>query len=91
MEDRPMNEYEGALFDALMTLTRAIVTGQTTRAALAALYRELAKSADDLGRGNWSATLELLASIAESDTFYTIPRPPLTVIEGGKTEPENSN
>jgi hypothetical protein len=37
-----MNEYEAALFNALMILTRAITRGETDRAVFAASFRESA-------------------------------------------------
>ena len=84
-DDRPMNEYEGALFDALMVLTRAITSGEIDRSSLAASFRETAKMQSDLGRKNGSAVMEFLARQAEGDRSYTV-RPPFFVIDGGKDE-----
>jgi hypothetical protein len=80
-----MNEYEAALFGGLMIAIRAIAHGKV--ATLAADLRESAKQDVDQGFKNAAATLEILAQIAEADTYYTIPRPPLTVIKGRKNRP----
>jgi hypothetical protein len=87
--DRPMNEYESALFGGLMMVIRAIAHGKL--ATLPVDLREAAKQDADQGFKNAAAILEMLAQIAEADTYYTIPKPPLTVIRGGKTDPEKSN
>ena len=84
-----MNEYEAALFSGLMIVIRAMAHGKV--ATLAADLREAAEQDANQGFKNAAATLEMLAQIAEADRYYTIPRPPLTVIKGGKTDPENSN
>jgi hypothetical protein len=92
MDDRPMNEYEAALFGGLMIVIRAIAHGKI--GTLAADLREAGKEDTEQGFKNAGATLEILAQIAEADTYYTIPRPhrpPFTVIQGGKDDPENSN
>lgn len=88
MTDRPMTEYEGALFDALIVLTRAIAKGETTREGLAAKFREGAAMEAELNRKNGAATLEILARIAEADRFYSVQpvRAPFEVIDGGKSD-----
>jgi hypothetical protein len=83
--DRPMNEYEGALFGGLMILTRAVAHRKLD--SLAADLRHAAKTDADQGYKNAAATLDMLAQIAEADTYY-VPKSPFTVIKGGKTDPE---
>ena len=85
MTDRPMNEYEGALFDAIAVLSKAVADGVFDRAAIASRYREVAQWEKDAGRKNGEATLELLARLTEEDRMYTA-RPPFTVIDGGKSD-----
>jgi len=91
MEDRPMNEYESAVFAGLMIVIRAIAHGKVE--TLAADFRESAKSDYNQGRKNAGATLEMLARIAEEDRYYVPSKPPypFQVIKGGKDDPENSN
>ncbi len=81
--ERPMNEYELALFSAVMTLTKAVVALGANRTALAASFRESTSLAKDRKREDEAAVLNFLADLAEHDVFYT-PRPPFTVIDGGK-------
>ena len=92
MDDRPMNEYEAALFGGLMITVRAIAHRKI--GTLAADLREMAKDDAEQGYKNAAATLEMLAQIAETDTYYFPKppfRPPFTVIKGGKGDPEKSN
>jgi hypothetical protein len=88
--DRPMNEYEGALFDALLALTRAVASGKTSRSDLAAIYRGSAQDEEGLGHSNGAAVLRMLADITEADTYY-VPKPSFRVMPGGKTGPKSSN
>jgi hypothetical protein len=87
--DRPMNEYEAALFAALMVLVQAMAKGETDKTALVKHLRSAAKTYTNLGHKSGAAVLEMLASVTEDDTAY-IPKPPFTVIEGGKKN-EDSN
>lgn len=83
--DRPMNEYEGALFSALMVLTTSIARGETDRPTLAANFREAAKDSAGDDRKNASAVLEILGNLAEADRFFR-PKSPFSVIDGGKVD-----
>ena len=47
-ENRPMNANEGALFSALMALTKAIAHGETDRVGLAAAFRDAAAEEKEL-------------------------------------------
>jgi hypothetical protein len=80
-----MNEYEGALFAAVMVLTKAIVEGVSDRAAIASRYREAAKDETEFRRKNGAATLEILARLTEADRLYTT-RTPFSIIDGGKDD-----
>ena len=85
--DRPMNEYEGALFSAMIVLTQTVAHLLPDRAQLAEMLREDARMDREASHLNGAATLELLARIAEADRYYTArPRPPFTptIIDGGK-------
>lgn len=84
---RPMNEYEGALFSALMIVTRAIRDLGNSRAALAAEFRESASHSKLDGRESNAAVLEMLAKLAEGDAYY-VPASPFRVIDGGKSDDE---
>jgi hypothetical protein len=86
--DRPMNEYETALFGGLMILIRAVAHRNLD--SLAADLRHTAKNDADQGHENAAAALEMLAQFAETDA-YCVPKSPFMVIKGGKTDPENSN
>jgi hypothetical protein len=81
--DGLMSEYEGALFDAIAALSRAVADGACDRATLAARYREIAQDEANVGHKNGAATLELLARQTEADRFYSA-RPQLSIIDGGK-------
>ncbi|MGH6988909.1 MAG: hypothetical protein ACREFD_03600 [Stellaceae bacterium] len=83
--DRPMNEYEGALFSAVMILIGALVDLGINRPALAAKFREAGNLAAMDGRKGDAAVHEMLANIAERDAFY-VPSPPFTLIKGGKDD-----
>ena len=80
---RPMNEYESALFSAVMILIRATVDLGIDRPTLAARFREAAQRSSDDHRESGAAVLQMLANLAEGGTYY-VPTPPFTVIEGGK-------
>jgi hypothetical protein len=86
--DRPINEYETALFGGLMILIRAVAHRNLD--SLAADLRHTAKNDADQGHENAAAALEMLAQFAETDA-YCVPKSPFMVIKGGKTDPENSN
>jgi hypothetical protein len=83
--ERPMNEYEDALFSALWVLTQAIRDLGADREALATAFRESALRDAELGRASGAAILEQLCQVAEGDTNW-IPAPPFQVIDGGKSE-----
>jgi hypothetical protein len=85
MTDHAMNEYEGALFDAIAVLSKAVAEGVFDRGAIASRYREVAQWEKDAGRKNGEATLELLARLTEADRMYKA-RPSFTVIDGGKSD-----
>ncbi len=86
--ERPMNEYELALFSAVMTLTKAVVALGANRAELAASFREFASQAKDQKQEDGAAVSGFLADLAERDVFY-IPKPPFTVLAGGKDHSSN--
>jgi len=86
--DRPMNEYEAALFGGFMILIRAVAHRKLD--TLAADLRDAAKTDADQGHNDAAAALEMLAQAAETDG-YCVPKSPFLVIKGGKTDPENSN
>ena len=86
--DRPMNEYEAALFHGFMILIRAVAHRKLDN--LAADLRHAAKNDADQRHKDAAAALEMLAHAAETDA-YCIPKSPFMVIKGGKTDPENSN
>jgi hypothetical protein len=88
--DRPMNEYEAALHTALMVLVQAMTKGETDKSSLVRGLRSAARTYTDFGHKNGAGVLEILASVIEDNTGY-IPKPPFEVIQGGKTDPENSN
>ena len=81
--ERPMNEYEGALFSAVMTLIKTVVSLGVDRPTLAAEFRDSARLAAENGRETGAAVSETLAKIAERDVFY-VPGSPFTVIKGDK-------
>jgi hypothetical protein len=83
--DRPMNEYESALFSALMVLTRSVADGSTNRAILAVRFRECAQIDTEASQKSAAATLEMFARTVEEDQYH-IPRPPFFVIDGGKND-----
>ena len=85
---RPMNEYEGALFSALMTVTKAIRDLGAGRASLAGEFRVSARNAAKNNHESEAAVLEFLGNLAERDAFY-VPTPPFMVIDGGKSDPSN--
>jgi hypothetical protein len=74
-----MNENEGMLMAALMVIVRHV----PDRGALAKDLREMADGAKLDSRKSEAANLEMLARIAEGDTFY---RPSFPVIDGGKKD-----
>ena len=86
--DKPMNEYEAALFGGFVILIRAVADRKLD--SLAADLRHAAKSDADQGHKDAAAALEMLAQVAETDA-YCVPQSPFMVIKGGKTDPENSN
>jgi chemotaxis receptor (MCP) glutamine deamidase CheD len=86
--ERPMNEYEGALFSAMMTLVKTVVELGADRAALAAKFRESAEVANRGGRESDAAVSEMLANLAERDVYY-VPSLPFSVIKGGKGDSSN--
>lgn len=90
-DDRLMNEYEGALFSALMALTKAVVLGKTGRSELAAIYGEAAIPERTEGRHNGAAVLEILARLAEEDRYYSPTMQPFQVIPGGKSDDDTSD
>ncbi len=83
--DRPMNEYEGALFGVLMILARAVAKGETSKDALAAQFREHAELETRLDSKNGAAIFEMLARNVEVDRYYTV-KPPFGIIDGGKKD-----
>jgi hypothetical protein len=83
--DRPMNEYEGALFSALWVLTRAIRDLGAGREALASAFRDSALRNAELGHESAAAILEQLGKVAEGDTHW-IPAPLFQIIDGGKSD-----
>ena len=77
-----MNEYEQALFSAVMVLTKAAAAQAADRTVLAAAFREFASMMKDQGREGGAAVLEMLAGEAEENVSYS-------VIPGGKSDPSN--
>jgi hypothetical protein len=86
--DRPMNEYEGALFSALWVLTQAVRDLGAGREALATAFRKSALGEAKFGREDGAAILEQLGKVAEGDTCW-IPAPPFQIIDGGKSDGPN--
>ena len=68
--ERPMNEYEGALFSAVATLLKAVISLGVDRLALAVEFRESARRATDDGRESEATVSEIFAKLAERDAFY---------------------
>jgi hypothetical protein len=82
---QPMSEYEGAIFSALMIVMRTLRHLNADTLALAAEIRKEAALDAAHGLESAAATLEVLAKMAEDDT-YQIARPTLSLIQGGKGE-----
>ena len=59
--DRPMNEYEGALFEAFVALSQTLLEGScVSESALLNKLSEAKKDAERMGRDRGAATLGLL-------------------------------
>ena len=59
--DRPMNEYEGALFEAFVALSQTLLEGScVSESALLNKLSEAKKDAERMGRVRGAATLGLL-------------------------------
>jgi len=59
--DRPMNEYEGALFEAFVALSQTLLEGSSvSESALLNKLSEAKKDAERMGRSRGAATLGLL-------------------------------
>ena len=59
--DRPMNEYEGALFEAFVALSQTLLEGSSvSESALLNKLSEAKKDAERMGRRRGAATLGLL-------------------------------
>ena len=59
--DSPMNEYEGALFDAVLAIGQALLeAGSISESALLNKLSEARAKSDRLGRKNGAATLSFL-------------------------------
>jgi hypothetical protein len=86
--DRPMNEYESALMAALIVLVQAIA--KIDKPALVQHLRSAATAYTDRDHKHGAAILEMLALMAESDQAL-VSQSPFEIIQGGKTDLENSN
>jgi hypothetical protein len=74
--DRPMNEYEGALFEAFVALSQTLLEGScVSESALLNKLSEAKKDAERMGRGRGAATLGLLIKF--------LVEPPRRVLAGG--------
>ena len=82
---RTMNEYEGALFGALLVLVKSV----PDRGALAKGLREIASDSKADGQENGGAMLNMLARSAESDEGCRPGHPPLRLVP--TEDPANSN
>jgi hypothetical protein len=59
--DRPMNEYEGALFDAVLPIGQTLLeSGSISESALLNKLAEARTDSEEWGRRNEAATLGLL-------------------------------
>jgi len=59
--DRPMNEYEGALFEAFVALSQTLLEGSSvSESALLNKLSEAKRDAQRMGRSRGAATLGLL-------------------------------
>ena len=69
--DRPMNEYESALYEAIRILGQAVVEMGANRGALQARFEDMQEQMERDGQKNGAATLQLLCgSILNPGTKY---------------------
>ena len=62
--DRPMNEYEGALFEAFVALSQTLLEGSSvSESALLNKLSEAKRDAQRMGRSRGAATLGLLIKL----------------------------
>jgi hypothetical protein len=73
---RLMNEYEGALFAAVLVIVKAV----PDRSTLAKDLRELAEDSRKNRQESAAAVLDMLVKCAKSDEFYQPGQPPLRLV-----------
>lgn len=71
--DRPMSEYESALFHAVVALGGAMLTDDADKEAVRARLSEIAESSDADGRRNEAATLRMLVKFLCDPPEFFVP------------------
>jgi hypothetical protein len=74
--DRPMSEYESALFDAVVILGHAVIRLGANETEILTELREAQQDAARDNRRNRAATLDMLIKILCEPPVYYVPREP---------------
>jgi hypothetical protein len=73
MTDRPMNEYEGALFSALLILGGAVVKLGASESELLSKFKEARNDANADGRKSETGTLDLFIRLLFEPPRHYVP------------------